>query len=86
MCVWRITNFNTMMKIVAAMIRIIRRSRMGDARGGFDAVCSWLVFCVVVVSWVDVCVVEVVSDWLVVDSSSIIRVPPPCSISWLVRS
>ena len=75
-----------MMKIVTAMIRIIRRSMMGDARGGFDAVCSWLVFCVVVVSCCNVCVVAVVSAWLAEDCSSIIRVPPPCSISWLVRS
>jgi hypothetical protein len=75
-----------MMKIVAAMIRIIRRSMMGDARGCWVCFSWYWVFCVVVVSWVDVCDLAVFSDWLVVDSSSIIRVPPPCSISWLVRS
>ena len=75
-----------MMKIVAAMIRIIRRSRMGDARGCWVCFSWYWVFCVVVVSWVDVCWVDVVSVWLVVDSCSIIRVPPPCSIIWVARS
>ena len=75
-----------MMKIVAAMIRIIRRSRMGDARGCWVYFSWYWVFCEVAQSWVDVCVVAVVSAWLVVDSCSIIRVPPPCSISWVARS
>ena len=60
-----------------------------DRDCAFKTLCEMIIwdwaFCVVVVSWVDVCVVAVVSAWLVVDCSSIIRVPPPCSISWLVR-
>ena len=59
---------------------------MGEALGGFEVVCSWWVFCVVVVFWTDSWFIIV--DWSCCScsSSSIMMVPPPCSISWVMRS
>ena len=60
--------------------------RLGEALGGLDWVSWYWVFCVVVVSWVDIC--DVVdswsSDW--VSSSWIMMVPPPWLINLVMRS
>ena len=60
--------------------------RLGEALGGLDSVSWYPVFCVVVVSWVDIWVVVVVwfSDW--VSSSWMMMVPPPWFINWVMIS
>ena len=60
--------------------------RLGDALGLGDCFSWYWVFCVVVVSWVDIWFVAVVWSSVWVVSSWMMMVPPPWFISWVMIS
>ena len=74
-----------MVKMAAAISMSRICVRTGEAREGFADVSVRLVFCVVVVSWWVVWDVAVdwVCSWVV--CCWMIRVPPPCCMSWFMR-
>ena len=86
MCHWRILHLIDVSMAMAAN-RMYRMSlRFGEARGCLVVLSWYWLFCVVVVSCWDIWVTAVVCDCCVVVSSSMIMVPPPWFISWVMRS